>query len=68
MIGGLILLKEIILLFFRLNLLKKSIINFKIYFIYSILFLFVLFFSFNNQIIFYVLVFLLIFNLFKNAK
>ena len=67
-IGSLILLKEIILLFFRLNLLKKSINNFKIYYIYSILFLFVLFFSFNNQIIFYVLVFLLILNLFKNAK
>lgn len=68
MIGSLILFKEIILLFFRLNLLKKSINNFKIYYIYSILFLFVLFFSFNNQIIFYILVFLLILNLFKNAK
>ena len=68
MIGSLILLKEIILLFFRLNLLKKSISNFKIYYIYSILFLFVLFFSFNNQIIFYILVFLLILNLFKNGK
>ena len=68
MIGSLILLKEIILLFFRLNLLKKSIKNFKTYYIYSILFLFVLFFSFNNQIVFYVLVFLLILNLFKNAK
>jgi len=68
MIGSLILLKEIILLFFRLNLLKKSINNFKIYYIYSILFLFVLFFSFNNQIIFYILVFLLILNLFKNGK
>ncbi len=47
---------------------EKSINNFKIYYIYSILFLFVLFFSFNNQIVFYVLVFLLILNLFKNAK
>ena len=68
MIGSLILLKEIILLFFRLNLLKKSINNFKIYYIYSVSFLFMLFFSFNNQIIFYILVFLLILNLFKNGK
>ena len=67
-IGNLILLKEIILLFFRLKLLKKSIDNLKIYYIYSILFLLILFFSFYNQIIFYILLFLLIFNLFKNGK
>ncbi len=67
-IGILILFKEIILLFFRLNLLKKSINNFKIYYLYSILFLLILFFSFTNQIIFYVLLILLILNLFKNAK
>ena len=67
-IGILILFKEIVLLFFRLNLLKKSVNNFKIYYFYSILFLLILFFSFTNQIIFYVLLILLIFSLFKNAK
>jgi len=67
-IGILILFKEIILLFFRLNLLKKSVNNFKIYYLYSILFLLILFFSFTNQIIFYVLLILLILSLFKNAK
>jgi len=67
-IGILILFKEIILLFFRLNLLKKSVNNFKIYYFYSILFLLILFFSFTNQIIFYVLLILLILSLFKNAK
>ena len=67
-IGNLILLKEVILLFFRLNLLKKSINNLKIYYIYSVLFLFILFFSFYNPIIFYFLVFLLILSLFKNGK
>ena len=67
-IGNLILLKEFILLFFRLNLLKKSINNIKIYYIYSILFLSILFFSFYNQAIFYILVFLLILSLLKNDK
>ena len=67
-IGILILIKEIILLFFRLNLLKKTINNLKIYYIYSIIFLFILFFSFNNQIIFYVLLFLLILSIFKYDK
>ena len=67
-IGNLILLKEFILLFFRLNLLKKSINNIKVYYIYSILFLSILFFSFYNQVIFYILVFLLILGLLKNDK
>ena len=67
-IGILILIKEIILLFFRLNLLKKTINNLKIYYIYSIIFLFILFFSFNNLIVFYVLLFLLILSIFKYDK
>ena len=64
-IGILILSKEIILFFLRLNFLKSEIIDFKIYYFFSLYFLFVLFLSFYNQNLYYLSLIPLIIIFFK---
>jgi O-antigen/teichoic acid export membrane protein len=61
-----ILIKELILLFLRLNLLKKELKRVYIYYIYSFVFIALLYFSFNNQNLFYLTEVLLILSIFKN--
>ena len=52
-IGILILSKEILLFFFRLNFLKYEVVEFKEYYFFSLYFLFLLFLSFYNQNLYY---------------
>ncbi len=61
-IGFLILFKELFLFFIRLYLLKSEIKFFKHYYLYSIYFLIMLYYSFNNQNLFFILLVFLIFN------
>ena len=64
-ISLLILLKELILLFLRLNFLKYEIKNVKEYYFFLIYFLLILFLSFNNMDLYYFSLILLILSLFK---
>jgi O-antigen/teichoic acid export membrane protein len=67
-IASIILIKETILLFLRLNFLKKEIKNIIHFYLYSILFILMLYLSFKNEILFYLLEILLLISLFKNDK
>ena len=67
-IASIILAKETILLFLRLNLLKKEIKNITHYYIYSIFFILMLYISFVNNFLFYFLEVLLLINVFRNDK
>ena len=68
-ISFLILLKELILLFFRLNLLKKDIKNVNSYYLYTFLLILALYLSINFKMLFLVFLILLIFIYsFKNDK
>tara|TARA_B100000780_G_scaffold95182_1_gene66351 strand:- start:524 stop:1879 length:1356 start_codon:yes stop_codon:yes gene_type:complete len=67
-IASIILLKETILLFLRLNLLKKEIKNITYYYMYSIFFILMLYTSFINYFLFYFLEILLLINIFRNDK
>jgi O-antigen/teichoic acid export membrane protein len=68
-ISFLILLKELILLFFRLNLLKKDIKNVNSYYLYTFLLILALYLSINFKTLFLVFLILLIFIYsFKNDK
>ena len=67
-IALIILAKETILLFLRLNLLRSKISKITHYYLYSIFFITMLYFSFYNQFVFYFLEILLIINIFKNDK
>ena len=67
-IASIILAKETILLFLRLNLLKKEIKNITYYYIYSIFFILMLYISFVNNFLFYFLEVLLLINVFRNDK
>tara|TARA_Y100000590_G_scaffold293884_1_gene331027 strand:- start:63 stop:491 length:429 start_codon:yes stop_codon:yes gene_type:complete len=60
--------KEIILLMFRINFLKKEIINVKKYYYYLLAFTLMLFFSFYSQILFFLLEAILIIILTKYDK
>ncbi len=64
-IGVLILTKEIILFFLRLNFLKSEVIDFKKYYFFSLYFLFVLSLSFYNQNFYYLSLIPLIIIFFK---
>ena len=59
-----ILLKEVILLILRLNLLKKIIKNLIIYYIYILFFLFTLFLSINYENLFYLFLILMVISIF----
>lgn len=61
-----VLAKETILLFLRLNLLKNEIKKIKVYYFYSSIFLFMLYLSFVNLNLFYLFEILLLINLFRN--
>tara|TARA_Y100001958_G_C21242651_1_gene571056 strand:- start:2386 stop:3747 length:1362 start_codon:yes stop_codon:yes gene_type:complete len=63
-VSFLILLKEVILLFFRLNLLKKIIKNLFIHYFYILIFLITLYFSINFENLFYIILILLILSIF----
>ena len=65
-IGSIILTKEIILLFLRLNILKKEIKKLINYYVYSIIFILMLYLSFNNQNLFYLFEILMLLSLAKN--
>ena len=67
-IASIILVKETMLLFLRLNFLKKEIKNIINYYLYSIFFILMLYLSFVNQTLFYLLEILLLINIFKNDK
>ena len=67
-IASIILLKETMLLFLRLNFLKKEIRNIINFYLYSILFILMLYLSFKNEFLFYLLEILLLISLFKNDK
>ena len=67
-IASIILMKETILLFLRLNLLKKEIKNINYHYLYSIFFILMLYSSFISNFLFYTLEVLLIINIFKNDK
>ena len=67
-IASIILIKETILLFLRLNFLKKEIKNIIHFYLYSILFILILYLSFKNEFLFYLLEILLLISLFKNDK
>ncbi len=64
-ISFLILFKEMFLFFVRLFLLKSEIENFKDYYLYSLYFLLMIYFSFSNQNLFFFLLILLILNYFR---
>ncbi|MDA9650351.1 oligosaccharide flippase family protein [Candidatus Pelagibacter sp.] len=64
-IGFLILIKELLLLFLRLNYLKNEIKNVKNYYFYSIYFLVMLYFSYNNDSLYYLSLVMLILNFFR---
>ena len=61
----LILIKELILFFLRLNFLKSEIKEINSYYLYSIYFILMLFLSFYNQNFFYLSIMLLFFNYFR---
>ena len=63
-ISLIILSKEFILLLFRINFLKKVIIDVNKYYYYLIIFIIMLFFSIHNQKIFYIFEIVMIFNIF----
>ena len=65
-IGSIILAKETILLFLRLNILQKEVNKLFNYYIYSILFIFMLYLSLNNQNLFYIFEILMLLSLVKN--
>ena len=65
-IGSIILTKETVLLFLRLNILKKEIKKLINYYIYSIIFILMLYLSFNNQNLFYLFEILMLLSLAKN--
>tara|TARA_S200000501_G_scaffold324662_1_gene322068 strand:- start:176 stop:955 length:780 start_codon:yes stop_codon:yes gene_type:complete len=65
LISLLILTKEVILFFLRLNILNRKIQKVNSYYLYSILFLFMLYLSFFNSSLYLVFLLLLIVNLFK---
>jgi len=67
-IASIILIKESILLFLRLNFLKKEIKNVSHYYLYSIFFIMMLYMSFKNEFFFYFLEIALLISLFKNDK
>ena len=67
-IASIILIKETILLFFRLNFLKKEIKNIIHFYLYSILFILILYLSFKNEFLFYLMEILLLISLLKNDK
>jgi len=64
-IASVILAKETILLFLRLNFLKKEIKNIIHYYLYSIFFILMLYLSFRNEFLFYLLEIILLINLFR---
>ena len=61
-----ILAKELALLFLRLNLLKREIKNINTYYLYSLIFIFMLYLSFKNENLFFLFETLLIINIFRN--
>ena len=65
-IGSIILAKETILLFLRLNILQKEINKLLNYYIYSILFICMLYLSLYNQNLFYLFEILMVLSLVKN--
>ena len=66
-IGYLILFKEVILLLFRLNLLKKIIENIIIYYLYIFFFILALYVSINFENLFFIiLIFLIVSNFVNN--
>jgi len=65
-IGSIILAKETILLFLRLNILRKEVNKLLNYYIYSILFICMLYLSLNNQNLFYLFEILMLVSLVKN--
>ena len=65
-IASVILIKETILLFLRLNFLKKEIKDIIHYYLYSIFFILMLYLSFRNEFLFYLLEIVLLISLFKN--
>ena len=67
-IASIILIKENILLFLRLNFLKKEIKNIFHYYLYSIFFIMMLYMSFKNEFFFYFLEIILLISLIKNDK
>ena len=67
-IASIILLKETMLLFLRLNFLKKEIRNIIYFYLYSILFIMMLYLSFKNEFLFYLMEILLLISLLKNDK
>jgi O-antigen/teichoic acid export membrane protein len=67
-IASIILVKETMLLFLRLNFLKKEIKNIINYYLYSIFYILMLYLSFVNQTLFYLLEILLLINIFKDDK
>ena len=67
-IASIILVKETILLFTRLNFFKKEIKNIINYYLYSIFFILMLYLSFVNQNLFYLMEILLLINICRNAK
>ena len=67
-IASIILIKESILLFLRLNFLKKEIKNVFHYYLYSIFFIMMLYMSFKNEFFFYFLEIGLLISLIKNDK
>jgi len=67
-IASIILIKESILLFLRLNFLKKEIKNVFHYYLYSIFFIMMLYMSFKNEFFFYFLEIALLISLIKNDK
>ena len=67
-IACIILTKETMLLFLRLNFLKKEIKNITYYYLYSVFYILMLYMSFINEFIFYLMEVLLLINIFKNDK
>ena len=67
-IACIILAKETMLLFLRLNFLKKEIENITYYYLYSIFFILMLYVSFTNEFAFYLMEILLLINIIKNDK
>ena len=67
-IASIILAKETILLFIRLNFFKKEIKDTVNYYLYPIFFILMLYLSFINQTLFYLMEILLLINIFKNDK
>ena len=65
LISLLILIKEMVLFILRINILKQKIQKVNSYYLYSILFLIMLYLSFFNNNLYFVFLLLLILNLFR---